>query len=62
MLWITLWKKLGKQPMKKMQSKHVYAKLENPKTHIWESIPLYLKYDRYGNPYLAKEEQKKGRD
>lgn len=58
MHWITLWKKLGRQPMHKMTKDHVYALLENPKTHRREQVPLCLRFDACGHPYLVREERK----
>lgn len=38
-----------------MQHNHVYAILENPKTHQWEKINLCLKFDATGRPYFIQE-------
>ena len=48
MLWATLWKKLGRQPLKVTQHNHVYALLENPKTHKYDHVSLCLKFDTSG--------------
>lgn len=40
MLWATLYHKIGKQPSKVTQHTHVYAILENPKTHRTEKVFL----------------------
>lgn len=55
MLWSTLWNRLGKQKLKVMQHNHVYAILENPKTHQWEKVNLCLKFDATGRPYFIQE-------
>lgn len=55
MLWSTLWNRLGKQKLKIMQHNHVYAILENPKTHQWEKVNLCLKFDATGRPYFIQE-------
>lgn len=54
MLWSTLFHRIGKQPLRITQHKHVYALLENPKTHLWERVYLELKYDNNGVPYLVR--------
>ncbi len=59
MLWVTLFNKIGKQQMRHMQKNHVYALLNNPKTHETEKVYLALKYDASGHPYLVKEEKKR---
>lgn len=48
MLWVTLFHKIGKQQLKFTQHNHVYALLENPKTHEVEKVYLNLKYDASG--------------
>ena len=55
MLWITLFNKIGKQPIKNTQHHHVYALLENPKTHTVEKVYLDLRYDASGHPYFSKK-------
>lgn len=55
MLWITLFNKIGKQPIKNTQHHHVYALLENPKTHTVEKVYLDLRYDASGHPYFIKK-------
>lgn len=54
MLWTALYNKIGRQPIKKTNKHHVYALLENPKTHQMEPIWLELKFDNQGNPYFVK--------
>ena len=54
MLWVTLFNKIGEQSMKYTQKHHVYALLENPKTHMVEKVYLDLKYDASGHPYFIK--------
>ena len=54
MLWITLFDKIGRQPIKHTQHHHVYALLENPKTHTVEKVYLDLRYDASGHPYFIK--------
>ena len=54
MLWSTLYRKLGKQPMKTTQHYHVHALLANPKTHRMEKVYLDLKFDASGHPYLVE--------
>ena len=58
MLWVTLFNKIGKQQMRYMQRNHVYALLNNPKTHETEKVYLALKYDTSGHPFLIKEEKR----
>lgn len=55
MLWITLFNKIGKQPIKNTQHHHVYALLENPKTHTVEKVYLDLRYDASRHPYFIKK-------
>ena len=55
MLWATLWRKLGRQPLKITQHNHVYALLKNPKTHEYDCVPLCLKFDTFGRPYFVQE-------
>lgn len=55
MLWATLWRKLGRQPLKITQHNHVYALLKNPKTHEYDHVPLCLKFDTSGRPYFVQE-------
>lgn len=54
MLWSTLFHRIGKQPLRITQHKHVYALLDNPKTHQLEHVYLELKYDNSGAPYLVR--------
>lgn len=65
MKWITLWNKIGKQPLKITQHSDVYALLHNPKTHEMEHVKLILKFDTSGKPYFVqdfKESQKPNRN
>lgn len=55
MKWITIFNKIGKQSIKSMKNTDVYALLENPKTHECEKVPLLLRFDNTGNPYLIKD-------
>lgn len=55
MLWSTLFHKIGKQSIKDMQKYHVFAVLENPKTHRTEKVYLLLKIDAAGHPYLVQD-------
>ena len=55
MLCSTLFHKIGKQPIKDMQKHHVFAVLENPKTHRTEKVYLLLKSDAAGHPYLVQD-------
>ena len=55
MLWATLFHKIGKQQLKFTQHNHVYALLENPKTHEVEKVYLNLKYDASGHPYFIRD-------
>lgn len=55
MFWSTLFNKIGKQPLRITQHNHVYALLENAKTHEYEKVRLALKYDKRGCPYLVKD-------
>lgn len=56
MLWMTLWNKLGKQPMKITRHKHVHAIVDG------KHYDMDLKFDTKGEPYLvpmqAKEKPK----
>ena len=54
MLWATLFHKFGKQNMRFCERHHVYAVLENPKTHRTEKVYLLLKYDSSGHPYFVR--------
>ena len=62
MLWSTLWKQLGRQPLKVTQHNHVYALLHNPKTHNWDKVNLCLKFDATGRPYFIEEQPRKKRN
>lgn len=55
MLWSTLFHKLGKQQLKYSQHNHVYALLENPKTHQKEKVYLLLKHNAAGHPYFVQD-------
>lgn len=57
MLWVTLFHKIEKQQLKFTQHNHVYALLENPKTHEVEKVYLNLKYDASGHPYFIRDHQ-----
>lgn len=57
MLWSTLFHKIGKQQLKFTQHHHVYALLENPKTHEIEKVYLDIKYDASGHPYFIKQRE-----
>ena len=54
MLWTTLFRKISKQPLKFTQNNHVFALLENPKTHKVEKMYLDLNYDASGHPYFIE--------
>lgn len=58
MLWSTLFHKLGKQQLKYSQHNHVYALLENPKTHQKEKVYLLLKHNAAGHPYFVQDFEK----
>lgn len=58
MKWLTLWIKLGKQPIKITQNNDVYALLKNPKTNRYEHVPLCLKFDSHNKPYFVQEKNK----
>lgn len=58
MKWVTLWKKIGKQPLKKTQHQDVYALIETADGKT-EQINLALKFDKSGNPYFIKETKHK---
>ena len=58
MLWSTLYKKIGKQPLRNTQRNQVYAMLENPKTHQKEKVFLLLKYNTSGHPYFVRDFEK----
>lgn len=53
MLWTTLYNRIGRQPVKVTGHRHVYAVLENPKTHRKEQVFLDLRFDSSGNPVLV---------
>ena len=55
MRWSTLFTKIGKLPLKITQNHNIHAVLDNPAIGEWESIPLCLKYDAKGRPYLIKD-------
>lgn len=54
MLWMTLWKRIGKQPMSYTNHNHIEALIDG------KHIPLTLKYDAKGHPYLVPDIQKEG--
>ena len=58
MLWTTLHSKIGKQPLRITNHKHVYAILENPKTHRKEQIFLELRFDSSGCPMFVASDYK----
>lgn len=58
MLWSTLFHKIGKQQLKYIQHNHVYALLENPKTHLKEKVYLLLKYNAMEHPYFVQDFKK----
>ena len=55
MLWTTLFHKIGKIPLKHTRHSHVYALIEDPKTHKYGRKYLCLKYDAFGKPYFVEE-------
>ena len=57
MLWLTLFNKLGKQPLKNTKHTHVHALLRNPATGEYETVDLDIKFDGYGRPYLVRDEK-----
>lgn len=57
MIWTTLFNKIGKQPIKWTAHNHVYALLENPKTHVIDKVYLRLNYDASGHPYFIKDDR-----
>ena len=57
MLWSTLWRKIGKQPLSFSQHNHVYAVLLNEYSGKYEKVYLNIKYDAKGHPYLVKAEK-----
>ena len=59
MLWSTLFRKIGQQPLKFTQKNHVYALLVNPKNHKCEKVYLDLNYDASGHPYFIRRNNKK---
>ena len=60
MLWSTLFNRIGKQPLKITQHNHIYAVLENPKTHATERVYLELKHDTTGKPYFVRSQKDYG--
>lgn len=61
MKWITLFNKIGRQPMKRMNTQPVYALLENPKTHRMEKVYLDLNFSQCGDPYLIRQKKSERR-
>ena len=55
MKWVTLFTKIGKQPLKITQHQDVYAILYDKKSHQYVRKNLCLKFDTNNNPYLAEE-------
>lgn len=55
MKWITLYNKLGKQPIKITQNQNVNVILYDKKTHSYIKKFLCLKIDKLGNPYFVEE-------
>lgn len=57
MLWSTLWRRIGKQPLSFTQHNHIEAVIDNRR------IQMDLKYDAKGRPYLIpKDTNWKGKD
>lgn len=50
MLWSTLFRKIGKQPLKFTQHNNVYVITQNK-----EKINVELAYDTQGHPYLIQK-------
>lgn len=63
MKWTTLYNKIGKQSMKVTNHQDVYAIITDSKTHQTRRVPLLLKFDACGRPFLQEQyqEPKKGR-
>lgn len=61
MKWITLFNKIGRQPMKRINSQLVYALLENPKSHRMERVYLDLNFSQCGDPYLIRQKKSERR-
>lgn len=57
MRWLTLFNRLGRQPLKNTQHDNIYALIENPKTRIRERVYLRLSFDTRGKPYLVPDEK-----
>lgn len=55
MLWSTLFNHIGRQPMRITNHPHVYALINDPKTHDTHKVWLCLKYDKAGRPYLVED-------
>lgn len=55
MRWSTLFKKIGRVPIRITQNNNVYAVLQNPATGEWERVPLAVRYDAKGCLYFIKD-------
>lgn len=55
MKWLTLFNKIGKQPLRVTQHQSVYAVLYDKKSHQYVKRYLCLKFDATGNPYFVEE-------
>lgn len=49
MLWMTLWKRLGKQPMTLTNHYHIKAVIDG------RAIAMDMKFDASGKPYLIPD-------
>lgn len=58
MLWITLFSKIGKLPIKQTQHSHVYAVIQDSRSNKYNKVYLCLKYDAFGRPYFVEETKK----
>ena len=55
MRWLTLFNKIGKQPIRVTQEQDVYAILYDKKSHGYEKRYLCLKFDAQNRPYLIED-------
>lgn len=59
MKWVALFDKLGKQPLYYTNHQDVVAVLDFGDGKGCRKIPLTLKFDKRGCPYLAKDDKVK---
>lgn len=59
MLWVTLFSKISKLPIRHMSRSHVYAVLQDSRSYKYNKVYLCLKFDAFGRPYFVEDPKKK---